>query len=148
MSYQRSAVSGQDLQDGVLLLDTFHQGAGLVKNFRDLKVWEKAHQISLAIYRVTTQFPKEERYGLTNQIRRCCASIPANIAEECGRRSQAEFSHFLNIAMGSASELEYHLLLANELEYLKSLNYKPLAQEVTEVKRMLTGLIKKLKADG
>lgn len=92
-------------------------------------------------------FPKEELYGLTSQIRRACASIPANVAEGCGRGSDAEFARFLQIAMGSASELEYHLLLARDLNLLNSSDYNQLAREVTEVKRMLTSLIQKLTAD-
>jgi hypothetical protein len=79
-----------------------------VKGFRDLKVWEKAHQLTLQVYKATASFPKEEMFGLTSQIRRAAASIPANIAEGCGRSGDAELGRFLQIAMGSASELEYH----------------------------------------
>lgn len=81
-----------------------------MKDFRDLKVWEKAHRLTLDIYKATSAFPRDEHYGPTSQIKRSCTSIPANIAEGCGRRSNAELAHFLQIAMGSASELEYHLL--------------------------------------
>ena len=118
-----------------------------MKDFRELKVWEKAHQLTLAVYRATIVFPKEELYGLTSQIRRACASIPANVAEGCGRGSDAEFARFLQIAMGSASELEYHLLLARDLNLLNSSDYNQLAREVTEVKRMLTSFTQKLTAD-
>ncbi len=118
-----------------------------MRNFRELKVWEKAHCLALGVYRATAAFPKEELYGLTSQIRRCCASIPANIAEGCGRRGDAELGRFLQIAMGSASELEYHLLLAHDLELLTNPAYEQLATEVTEVKRMLASFIKKLRAD-
>jgi len=118
-----------------------------LKDFRELKVWEKAHQLTLAVYRATIVFPKEELYGLTSQIRRACASIPANVAEGCGRGSDAEFARFLQIAMGSASELEYHLLLARDLNLLNSSDYNQLAREVTEMKRMLTSLTQKLTAD-
>jgi len=86
-----------------------------VKDFRNLRVWEKAHHLTLEIYRVTSAFPKEETYGLTSQIRRACVSIPANVAEGCGRDSEAELLRYLKIAMGSSSELEYELLLANQL---------------------------------
>ncbi len=92
-------------------------------------------------------FPRDELYGLTSQIRRSCASIPANIAEGCGRGGDGEFARFLQIAMGSASEIEYHLLLASDLKFLDGSNYERLATEVTEVKRMLTSLIQKLKAE-
>lgn len=118
-----------------------------MKNFRELKVWEKGHELTLAVYGATARFPGEERYGLTSQIRRSSVSVPANIAEGCGRGSDADLARFLQIAAGSASELEYHLLLANELDMLNSADHKRLTKEVTEVKRMLTSFIKKLKAD-
>ncbi len=103
--------------------------------------------MTLAVYNATTMFPRDELYGLTSQIRRSCASIPANIAEGCGRGGDGEFARFLQIAMGSASEIEYHLLLASDLKFLDGSNYERLATEVTEVKRMLTSLIQKLKAE-
>jgi len=118
-----------------------------MKDFRSLEVWGKSHELVLAIYRVTVAFPKSELYGLTSQIRRAASSIPANIAEGCGRTGDAELARFLRIAMGSASELEYHLLLARDLNFLSASNYARLANSVTEVKRMLTGLIQKLRAD-
>jgi four helix bundle protein len=118
-----------------------------MKNFRELKVWEKAHQLTLAVYKATTTFPREEQYGLTSQLRRACASVPANIAEGCGRGSEADFARFLQIAMGSASELEYHLLLARDLNLLRQVEYENLDQEVTDVKRMLTAFIQKLNTD-
>ena len=83
-----------------------------MQDFRQLKVWRKAHSLALAIYKGTVRFPRTELYGLTSQIRRACVSIPANIAEGCGRGGDPELGRFLQIAMGSASELEYHLLLA------------------------------------
>ena len=118
-----------------------------MKDFRTLKVWEKAHHLTLVVYKATKSFPKEELYGLTSQIRRSCASIPANIAEGCGRRGDAEFARFLQIAMGSASELEYHLLLARDLNFLNISDYERLASDLTEVKRMLTSFTQKLKTD-
>ena len=118
-----------------------------MKNFRELKVWQKAHDLTLAMYKATANFPREELFGLTSQIRRAAASIPANIAEGCGRHGEAEFSRYLNIAMGSASELEYHLLLAHDLAFISHDDYDRLANDVTEVKRMLAGLIQKLRAD-
>jgi len=118
-----------------------------MRNFRELKVWEKSHHLTLAVYKATASFPKEELYGLTSQIRRSSASIPANIAEGCGRSGEAELARFLRIAMGSASELEYHLLLARDLALLNDTDYKPLASDIEEVKRMLTSLIQKLIAE-
>jgi len=118
-----------------------------VKDFRELKVWAKAHHLTLLIYKVTATFPREEAYGLTSQIRRACASIPANIAEGCGRGSDAEFGRFLQIAMGSACELEYHLLLAHDLDLINDAHYERLTPDVTEVKRMLASLLQKLKAE-
>ena len=119
-----------------------------MKDFKKQKVWQKSHQLTLEIYKVTIDFPREELYGLTSQLRRSCASIPANIAEGCGRNSDADFSRFLQMAMGSAAELEYHLLLAHDLEILNDLNFEKLSKETVEVKKMLTSFIKKLKAEG
>ncbi len=118
-----------------------------MKAFKQLTVWQKSHELVLEIYRVTTKFPKEELYGLTSQIRRCSSSIPANIAEGCGRAGDAELARFLQIAMGSASELEYHLLLAYDLQILSEVDHKRLTRQVIEVKRMLTSFIRKLKAE-
>ena len=118
-----------------------------MRDFRKLKVWKKGHRMTLAVYKVTATFPHDELYGLTSQIRRSCASVPANIAEGCGRGSDADLARFLQIAAGSASELEYHILLANELRLMKDREYEGLTREVTEVKRMLASFIRKLKAD-
>jgi four helix bundle protein len=118
-----------------------------MRDFRELKVWEKGHHLTLAVYKATANFPKEELYSLTSQARRAAASVPTNIAEGCGRSSQAEFGRFLTIAAGSASELEYHLLLARDLKYLNDLDYGQLTDLVIEIKRMLTSLIQKLKAE-
>ena len=118
-----------------------------MRNFRELKVWVKGHRMTLAIYKATAKFPRDELYGLTSQIRRSCVSVPANIAEGCGRGSDADLARFLQIAAGSASELEYHILLANEPGLIENREHGGLAGEVTEVKRMLTSFIQKLKAD-
>ena len=118
-----------------------------MKDFRKLDVWAKAHALTLAIYRVTAGFPTEERYGLTSQLRRACVSIPTNIAEGCGRNSDAELARFAEIAMGSSSEVEYLLLLSRDLNYLNSDTFERLADGVIEVKRMLAGLITKVNAD-
>jgi four helix bundle protein len=118
-----------------------------VKDFRELKVWQKAHELTLAVYEITAGFPKDERYGLTSQLRRACASIPANLAEGCGRSGDAEFARFSSIAMGSASELEYHLLLARDLKLIPAVRHADLEGRTTELKRMLTALFRKLRAD-
>ena len=118
-----------------------------MRDFRELKVWQKAHQLTLSVYRVSNGFPTDERYGLTSQLRRASVSIPANIAEGCGRRGDREMSRFLQIAMGSASELEYHLLLAHDLGLLDNQSHRELEEYTTEVKRMLSSFLKKLIAD-
>lgn len=118
-----------------------------MKDFHELKVWQKAHQLTLAIYQITAPFPREELYGLTSQLRRSASSIPANLAEGCGRNGDAEFARFCSIALGSASELEYHLLLARDLKLIQPRDYEELAARVTELKRMLTALFQKLNAD-
>jgi four helix bundle protein len=119
-----------------------------VKDFHELKVWQKAHQLTLAVYRITAAFPREELYGLTNQLRRACASIAGNLAEGCGRNGDAEFARFCSMAMGSASELEYHLLLARDLKLIEPNDYAALDQRATELKRMFTALMRKLNVDG
>ena len=118
-----------------------------MKDFRNLQVWQKAHSLTLSSYRATDTFPKAETYGLTIQIRRCAASIAANIAEGCGKRGNGEFQRFLNIACGSASELEYHFLLARDLALLNDLEYQKLHTGVVEVKRMLASLAAKVDAE-
>ncbi len=118
-----------------------------MRDFRDLKVWEKAYALTLATYGATKVFPREERFGLTSQLRRAAVSIPANIAEGCGRSGEAELARFFQIAMGSASELECELMMARDLGYVNAVTYDGLASDVTEVKRMLTSFIQKLKAD-
>ena len=116
-----------------------------MRNFKDLVVWEKAHALTLELYQTTRAFPKEELYGITSQIRRAAASIGANLAEGCGRRTDGEFGRFLLIAMGSASELTYHLLLARDLKLLKETDYVRLDGQLAEVRRMLTSLTMKVK---
>ena len=118
-----------------------------MKNFKDLKVWEKAHNLTLEVYSVVSTFPRDERYGLTSQIKRSCVSIPANIAEGCGRKSDAELARFLQISMGSASEFEYHLLLSRDSGFLVNDDYQHLNDGVIEIKRMLSAFIKKLNAE-
>jgi four helix bundle protein len=118
-----------------------------MKDFRSLKVWEKAHAFVLWVYKETAAFPTEERYGLTSQMRRAAVSIPNNIAEGCGRGSDPDMARFIQTSMGSASEVEYLLLLSRDLGLLSEGPYQNMTSEITEIKRMLTGLIKTLKAD-
>jgi four helix bundle protein len=116
-----------------------------VKDFRKLIVWEKAHKLTLEIYRVTSSFPREELYGLTGQLRRASVSVPANIAEGCGRDSEGELLRFMRIAMGSSSELEYEVLLAHDLGYLSNEEFKKIHGDLVEVRKMLNAFIRKLK---
>ena len=118
-----------------------------MKDFRQLSIWQRSHQLTLAIYKLTRTFPSDERYGVTAQLRRSMASVPANIAEGCGRDSEPELKRFLDIAHGSASESDYHLLLAADLGYLSEEEYNPLAKEISELKRMIGAFSRKLKAD-
>jgi four helix bundle protein len=118
-----------------------------MRDFREIHVWRKGHSLTLAIYKATVKFPQCELYGQTTQIRRAAASIPANIAEGCGRGGDGDLGRFLQIAMGSASELEYHLLLAHDLQYLSTTEYQSLNEKIIEIKRMLAAFIQKLKAD-
>ncbi len=118
-----------------------------MKDFNDLIVWKKAHHATLEIYKYTRGFPVEERFGLTSQVRRSAASIAANIAEGCGRGSDGDFGRFLQIAMGSASETEYHVRLAKDLGFLSNETAAHLTNHIHEIKRMLASLIKKLNAD-
>ena len=113
-----------------------------MRDFQKIQVWEKAHTLTLCLYKITSSFPKEELYGLTSQIRRSAASIFANIAEGSGRNTQSELAHFIHIATGSASELEYHLILARDLGYIDSRTYPELKANITEIKRMLYGFEK------
>jgi four helix bundle protein len=116
-----------------------------VRNYEDLLVWRKAHALKLAIYKNTQCFPTEERFGLTSQIRRSCASIGANLAEGCGRRSDGEMARFLQIAMGSGTELSYHLLLARDLGLVSKPSFEQLRSDLSEVMRMLSSLLQKIK---
>ena len=116
-----------------------------MRNYEDLLVWRKAHDLTLEIYRSTRSFPSKERFGLTSQIRRSCSSIGANLAEGCGRRSDPEMARFVQIAMGSGAELSYHLRLAHDLELLSKPSFECLRSELSEVMRMLSSLSQKLR---
>lgn len=117
-----------------------------MKDFRTLIVWQKSHELTLAVYSATKQFPKEELFGLTSQMRRSSSSIPTNIAEGCGRGSNADFQRFLQIAFGSANELDYQLILSNDLNYLDGENRQRLDALLLEIKKMLSTLIRKVQS--
>lgn len=117
-----------------------------MQDFKALAVWQKSHQLTLQIYHMTKNFPSEERYGLISQMQRAATSIPTNIAEGCGRETNAELARFLYISLGSASELQYQLILSHDLGYIDTSMLQALEQEVILVKKMLANFIKKLKA--
>lgn len=117
-----------------------------MKDFRNLQIWDRSHKVTLEVYRITRGFPKSETYGLVSQMRRSVSSIPTNIAEGCGRNTEKDFARFLDNAMGSASELEYQLILAHDLDYLSLEIYEAMNRELTEIKRMLNSFIQKLRA--
>ena len=112
-----------------------------MKDFKELKVWHKAYDLALRVYEASRSFPREEMYGLTSQLRRSAVSIGANIAEGCGRRSDGELVRFLQIARGSSSEVEHHLLLARGLKFLQAATHQDIEKRLQEVQRMLTSLV-------
>ena len=116
-------------------------------SFKDLVVWQRSHLLTVEIYEVTQCFTKEEIFGLTSQIRRAVSSIPTNIAEGCGRRTNAELANFLNIASGSASEVEYEILLAKEVGYISTEQFETWTHEIGEIRSMLAAYMKKLKSE-
>ena len=116
-----------------------------MQHFRNLDVWKRSHDLTLSVYRITKSFPDDERYGLISQLRRGAVSIPANLAEGCGRGSDADFGRFVQNAMGSSTEVEYELLLAKDLTYLNPDQYISLNDEITGIKRMLTSLLRRLR---
>jgi len=115
-----------------------------MRNFQELLIWQKSHQLTLKIYSISVSFPKEEIYGLVSQMRRSSSSIPTNIAEGCGRNSNPEMRRFLIISSGSSSELEYQLLLARDLKYLSETLYKELSELVIEIRKMIYSFIQSL----
>jgi four helix bundle protein len=115
-----------------------------MKDYRKLRVWEKSHQLTLDVYAAVKNFPKEEMFGLTGQMKRSSASIATNIAEGCGRNSEKDFCRFLVISFGSANELEYQVILSSDLKFFDSESTTELLTKIAEVKKMLNGLILKL----
>ena len=118
-----------------------------MQDFRKLEVWQLAHRLALDTYRATGKFPAREQYSLTDQMRRAAVSISSNLAEGCGRGGDADFARFVQIAFGSACELECQLLLARDLGFLAAQTHAELEDFVQRIKRMLSGLLRKLKAD-
>jgi four helix bundle protein len=117
-----------------------------VRDFKDLTFWQKAHQLTLSTYRVTADFPRSELFGITSQMRRAAISIEANIAEGCGRWGDGEFGRFLQIAAGSASELECHLLIARDLRFLPPSEHRKLKAALDEICKMLTALRQRVRS--
>lgn len=108
-----------------------------MRDYKNLIVWEKSHKVALDIYNLTKTFPKEELYGITSQLRRASISVPTNIVEGCGRQTEKDFSRFLSIAAGSASETEYLIILSTELKFITKSIADPLIIEINEIKKML-----------
>lgn len=108
-----------------------------MRDFHKLVIWQRSHKLTLDVYRVSKDFPKDELFGLTSQIRRAVSSIPTNIAEGCGRGTNKDFAHFLQIAIGSASEVEYELLLAHDLLYIDESEFNKLTAETVAVRKMI-----------
>ncbi|MCB0013174.1 MAG: four helix bundle protein [Anaerolineales bacterium] len=115
-----------------------------MRDFRTLIVWQMAHQMVLAVYEVIKGLPREERFAIADQLRRAAVSVPTNIAEGCGQLSRNQFARFLQISIASASETEYLLLLCRDLNYLPDDQYAKLHQQLTQIRKMLTKLVKKL----
>jgi len=112
-----------------------------MRNYRELQVWTKAHNLTLELYRVSQRFPREEMYGITSQLRRAAVSIGANLAEGCGRRTSSELARFVRIATGSASELDYHILLSRDLGFMAADEFATASSALTEVRKMLTSFL-------
>lgn len=115
-----------------------------MNNFKELNVWQKAIELVKEVYRLTDNFPNNEQFGLTSQIRRAAISIPSNIAEEAGRRSNKEFEHFLSISLGSCFELETQIIIGQELNFINSDNCNIVDELILEIQKMIRGLQKSL----
>lgn len=117
-----------------------------MQDYKKLKVWQKSYTLAMKSYNITRRFPKEELYGLVNQMRRAAVSVPANIAEGCGRYTDAELVRFLDIALGSLSELDCYFLMSRDQSFISPEDFVELDQDLTEVRRMLIALIQKVRA--
>lgn len=118
-----------------------------MRDFHSIKAWHKAHSLALDVYRATREYPADERFALISQSQRAAISIPANIAEGCGRDTERELARYCQIASGSACELEYLLLAARDLNYISEDTHRTLDTSVNEVKRMLNAFVKSLRAN-
>jgi four helix bundle protein len=116
----------------------------MLKNYKELKVWQKSYQLCLEVYGITRGFPGDEKYGLISQVRRAAVSVPSNIAEGYGRKTTREYIRSLYLAYGSNCELETQILLSNDLGYMKAQEKEKLQENIEEVERMLKALIKSL----
>jgi four helix bundle protein len=117
-----------------------------MRNYQDLQVWAKAHALLLDLYHVSRGFPKDELYGITSQVRRAVLSIGSNLAEGCGRRTSGEMARSIRVAMGSASELDYQVLVCRDLGYMKADDYQRMSKKLVEVRKMLTAFLDKVEA--
>lgn len=117
-----------------------------MRNYKELQVWERSHKLTLEVYRLTKYFPKEELFGLVSQMRRCAVSIPANIAEGCGKNSEKDLLRFLQISLGSLMELDYYIILAKDLEYISNDKSSQMSEELTQLRKMLITFMKKVGA--
>ncbi len=116
-----------------------------IKSFTDLNAWRKGHELVLDIYKITKTFPSDEKYGLSDQMRRCAVSITSNIAEGFSRRGNKEKLQFYYISLGSVTEVQNQLLIARDIGYIKNLEFKKIAEKTVEVSKLTNGLIKSLK---
>ena len=117
-----------------------------MQDFTQLKVWQKAHNFTVNLYKITSSFPDQEKFGLTNQIRRASVSIESNISEGCGRNGDKEFSRFLDIAQGSAYEVKCQILIARDLGYIDNNKSQLLTEKIDEISKMINAFNQKLKA--
>jgi four helix bundle protein len=116
-----------------------------LRNFRNLAIWQKSHQLVLALYAVTARFPEGEYFALVARMRQAAMCVPTKIAEGCCKESDSEFAKLLNVALGSLCEVEYELILSRDLRYLADADYQALDSQITELKRMLSGFISQLR---
>lgn len=117
-----------------------------IRSFTDLNTWKKGHELVLEIYKITKQFPAEEKFGLSDQMRRCAVSITSNIAEGFSRKGTKEKLQFYYMSLGSVTELQNQLLISRDIGYIKNIEFQELAEKTVEVSKLINGLIKSLKS--